>query len=158
TGIYALGAVLYQLLTDKIPYRGLNPGEVRAKVLAGPPPDPSKVNPGVPKALERICLKAMARQIKDRYASALELAGDVERWLADEPVSAWPDPLWVRLGRWARRHRLLVTGGIALLTTVVVALAIGLVIVNAEKSRTLAAKLETEQERDKARAARNRLR
>lgn len=58
-----------------------------------------------PAALEAVCLKAMARNPSDRYASALDLARDVENWLADEPPSAWREPLRSRAGRWIRKHQ-----------------------------------------------------
>jgi hypothetical protein len=56
-------------------------------------------------ALEAICLKAMARKPEDRYATPKELADDLERWMADEPVSAWSEPLATRARRWMRRHK-----------------------------------------------------
>ncbi len=67
----------------------------------------------MPRPLEAICLKAMALEPEDRYAIARALADDLERWLADEPVSAWREPLSVRARRWARRHRTAVTGAAA---------------------------------------------
>ncbi len=82
----------------------------------------------MPRALEAICLKAMARRPEDRYATALELAADVRRWLADEPVSAYAEPLDVRARRWMRRHRTLVT-------TAVATLVVGLVILGLAYTR-----------------------
>jgi tetratricopeptide (TPR) repeat protein len=76
-------------------------------------PAPREVKPSVPQALEAICLKAMANRPEDRYATALVLAADVNRWLADEPVSAYAEPLAVRTRRWVRRHPRLVAGGTA---------------------------------------------
>jgi tetratricopeptide (TPR) repeat protein len=76
----------------------------------------------VPAALEAICLKAMALKAEGRYRTALELAADVEHWLADEPVMAYREPVTVRLGRWRRRHRVLVAGVTAAL---LVALLLG---------------------------------
>ncbi len=63
----------------------------------------------MPRALEAVCLKAMALKPEQRYPTPRALADDLERWLADEPVSAWREPLGVRTRRWARRHRNLVT-------------------------------------------------
>jgi tetratricopeptide (TPR) repeat protein len=77
----------------------------------------------VPRALEAICLKAMAAGPTDRYAMALDLAGDVKCWLADESVMAWREPLSMRPRRWARRHRTLVTSAAAVLVFSVVGLA-----------------------------------
>ena len=65
---------------------------------------PRSLNKSIP-ALEAICLKAMARYSGDRYPTAAALATDIERWLADEPVLAYPEPWTSRLARWARRHR-----------------------------------------------------
>src|SRR5262249_15987406 len=71
-----------------------------------------------------------------RYPTALDLAADVERWLADEPVSVCPEPLSVRLGRWARRHRPLVAATAALLVTAVVTLSVGLALLRREQGHT----------------------
>jgi serine/threonine protein kinase len=102
--VYGLGAVLYCLLTGQAPFTGPDKREVMRRVRVGEFPRPGLVKPGVPRPLEAVCLKAMALQPADRYAGALELRNEVERWLAGEPVSAYPEPLAVRLGRWARRH------------------------------------------------------
>ena len=66
---------------------------------------PAPLDPAIDPALDAVCLKAMALKPEDRYASCRSLADDVERWAADEPVSAWREPLPVRAGRWMRRHR-----------------------------------------------------
>ena len=60
--------------------------------------------------MEAVCLKAMARIPAGRYATPKDLADDLERWLADEPVSARPDPVAARVWRWAKRHRTAVAG------------------------------------------------
>ena len=89
----------------------------------------------VPRALNAIVLKAMARDPGDRYPSPTVLAEDVEHWLADEPVAAWREPLARRLGRWARRHKPVLAGAAALLITAVVTLSIGLVLVRRAELR-----------------------
>jgi tetratricopeptide (TPR) repeat protein/tRNA A-37 threonylcarbamoyl transferase component Bud32 len=122
--IYSLGATLYALLTGKVPFEG-GLAEVLRQVQCGEFPAPRQVKAEVPVALEAICLKAMALQTDQRYRTALALAEDVEHWLADEPVSAWPEPVTVRLGRWALRHRPLVTGAAAALLVGLFALAAG---------------------------------
>ena len=106
--IYSLGTTLYALLTGRPPFTGPIL-EVLAEVKAGLFPPPRQVRPNVPPALEAVCLKAMQRHPADRYASADALAADIERWLAGEPVSAWPEPWSVRARRWLKRHRTLVT-------------------------------------------------
>src|SRR5207245_699958 len=82
TDVYALGAILYELLTGQPPYRGSGMRAVLEQVRQGPPPTPARVRRGVARALEAVCLKAMARSPADRYASPGEVAGEVERWLA----------------------------------------------------------------------------
>ena len=72
-------------------------------------PPPRKIRWWVDEALEAVCLKAMSFRAEDRYGGARELADDIQRWLADEPVTAWREPITRRVGRWARRHRTLVT-------------------------------------------------
>jgi serine/threonine-protein kinase len=134
--VYSLGATLYCVLTGKSPFTDRDVGEVLRKVQRGDFPAPRRVNREVAPALEAVCLKAMALRPEDRYPSARALADDVEHWLADEPVSAYRDPLLVRLGRWARRHRPLVAGTAALLVTAVVALAVTTVLVSREQART----------------------
>jgi hypothetical protein len=108
TDIYGLGAILYALLTGRAPVEGKDRDEVRQKVLRGEWRPPRQVQKDTPGALDAICRKALALRPEDRYASALDLAADVEHWLADEPVSAWREPLRLRAGRWARRHQALV--------------------------------------------------
>ena len=108
SNIYSLGTTLYALLTGRPPFTGPIL-EVLAEVKAGLFPPPRQVRPNVPPALEAVCLKAMQRHPADRYASADALAADIERWLAGEPVSAWPEPWSVRARRWLKRHRTLVT-------------------------------------------------
>jgi serine/threonine-protein kinase len=72
-----------------------------------------KAKRSVPRALDAVCRKAMALNAADRYATALEVAADVEHWLADDPVSAWREPWPTRAGRWVRRHRTMVAAGVA---------------------------------------------
>jgi tetratricopeptide (TPR) repeat protein len=103
TDIFGLGATLYAILTGRPPYQGdLCQMMIQAALAEYPPP--RQLKPGVPLALEAICLKAMASRPAERYATALALTADVEHWLADEPVAAYREPLRARLGRWARRH------------------------------------------------------
>lgn len=136
--IYALGVILYEILTGQRPHRG-TPAEIVQLLLTEAPQRPSRVRAGVPRSLEAVCLKTLAYQPGDRYATALELAADVERWLNDEPVSVLAEPLAARLGRWARRHRGAVMTGVALLVTALIAVVVGAVLLAQEQSRTQAA-------------------
>ena len=121
--IYSLGATLYHLLVGRPSLRSTVKLKDLGLVQEGDVPPPRKVNPLVPPALEAVCLKAMALQPADRYQTALELADDVEHWLADEPLAAYRDPWIVRAARWSRRHRTAVAGAAVFLMTAVVALA-----------------------------------
>jgi serine/threonine-protein kinase len=118
--VYSLGATLYCILTGRPPLEGDNIGEILRRVQAGDVREPREVDPALDKGLEAVCMKAMATKPADRYATCRALAEDVERWMADEPVSAWREPPSRRFLRWLARHRTGVTAaGVAL----VVALA-----------------------------------
>jgi eukaryotic-like serine/threonine-protein kinase len=113
--VYSLGATLYTLLTGRIPFEERDLGEVLHMVERGAFRRPRECSPWIDPAMEAITLKAMALRPEDRYASARVLAGDIERWLADSPVAAYPEPFGRRAGRWARTHRTAVTSTIATL-------------------------------------------
>src|SRR5206468_3140031 len=115
--VYGLGAILYEVLTGRAPFEGAKTTEILRRVIEEEPPRPRAVVPATPPALEAICLRAIAKRQADRYGSASELADDVRRWLADEPVAAYPDPWEVRLGRWTKRHRTGVAAAAALFVT-----------------------------------------
>jgi serine/threonine-protein kinase len=115
--VFSLGATLYALLTGHAPYEG-DDAVVQAALAEVVPARQGKRS--VPLALEAACAKAMAAKPQDLYGSAKALAEDVQRWLADEPVSAYREPWGVRAGRWLRRHRTLASATAAgLLVTLV---------------------------------------
>ena len=105
TDVYGLGGILFELLTGRAPHRGSTTGEVLRNILQEPAPIAREVNPNIPPALNAICSKAMAAKPEDRYPSALALLADVQRYLGDEPVSAYEEPLLARARRWMRHHR-----------------------------------------------------
>jgi serine/threonine protein kinase/Flp pilus assembly protein TadD len=107
--VYSLGATLYCLLTGRAPFHEGEVGQVLRKVQRGDFPRPRDLDRHIAPALEAICLKAMALQPGERYASPRALADDLEHWLADEPFAAYREPRRQRLARWARRHRTAVT-------------------------------------------------
>jgi serine/threonine-protein kinase len=117
--VYSLGAALYYLLTGRPPVEG-EVGEVLRAVQKGEFPPPRRHDAAIDPALEAVCVKAMAHRPEDRYASPRALAEDLERWMADEPLTAWREPISRRARRWARRNRPLVTAAAA---AVLVALA-----------------------------------
>jgi serine/threonine protein kinase len=134
--VYSLGATLYCLLTGKPPIEEGEVGAALRRAQRGEFPPPRAVNPRVPRALEAICLKAMASRPEERYASPRALAHDLEHWLADEPVAVYREPTSTRLARWGRRHRPAAVGLGVLLVTAVAALAISTVLIGFEQSRT----------------------
>ena len=121
--VYSLGATLYCLLTGKPPFEGEDVGEILRKVQRGDFVPPRQLESSLDAALEAVCLKAMANQPGDRYPSCRALADDVERWMADEPVSAWAEPWTRKLLRWLTRHRTGVTGAAAAVLAGVVGLS-----------------------------------
>jgi serine/threonine-protein kinase len=151
--IYGLGATLYCLLTGRAPVLNDDVRVVLECVQAGRILPPRTARPDAPAALEAVCRKAMALRPSDRYPSAKDLSHDLEQWLADEPISAYAEPLGQRLARWGRRHRPLVAGALALVATGVVALAVGLFAVNQEKNRTAHALQELAIEQKSTQAA-----
>jgi serine/threonine-protein kinase len=111
--VYSLGAILYHILTGHPAFpdpHSLGDEAVLAMVGSGAFRRPRAASRGVPRPLEAICLKAMARRPEGRYTSARALAVDVRRWLDDEPVSAYRDPPYQRLTRWVRHHTSLAVG------------------------------------------------
>jgi hypothetical protein len=147
TDVHALGAVLYEVLAGKLPFAAKTPTALLTQMRTQAPRPPSQMRRGVPRALEAVCLKALARRPDERYATAGDLAREVERWLADEPVQAYRDDLAARVGRWARRHRPAVAAAAGLLAAAVLALLVSSVLLGREQART-------ERERREAVAAR----
>ena len=133
--IFSLGATLYSVLTGESPRSGPAEGAL-AQAATGEAKPARQLNAKVPAALEAVCRKAMALRPESRYRSATELAGEVERWLADEPVGAYRDPWTAAAGRWPRRHRTLVAALTVLLVCAVVALSASTAAVAAEQRRT----------------------
>ncbi len=105
--IYNLGLILYAILAGRpaIPNDTLMGGDPVEKAKAAVIAPPRSLDPRVPRALEAICLKAMAAERDDRYGTARELAVDLRNWLADEPVSAWKEPWTSRLRRFLWHHQ-----------------------------------------------------
>jgi serine/threonine protein kinase len=103
TDIYSLGVILYELLTGERPFRGSRQ-MLLLQVLHDQPRPPRQLNDRVPRDLETICLKAMAKAPARRYAAARELADDLRRFLAGEPIRARPVGPAERLGRWCRAN------------------------------------------------------
>lgn len=115
--LYALGVIGYEMLAGRTPFAGASAVELPQLVDQRPPPSLRYLVPATPPDLETICLKLLEREPERRYASAAELAEDLRRFLAGEPILAQPPGAWTRLARYARRHR--VAFGIGAAFTVV---------------------------------------
>jgi WD40 repeat protein/serine/threonine protein kinase len=142
TDVYGLGAILYEILTGRPPFPGDDPREVLRQVREQEPPRPEAVCRRVPAALAAVCRRALARDPAARYPSAADLGREVQRWLADEPVTAYREPTWSRLQRWARRHKPTVAGLGALVVTGLAALMLGTALLQREQARTAAARAQ----------------
>lgn len=109
TDVYALGAVLYELLTGRPPFHAPTAMETLAQVKANDPVPPSHVQPGLPRDLETVCLHCLEKAPARRYATAEALAEDLRRHLAGETIRARSTSVWERGLKWSRRHPALAT-------------------------------------------------
>jgi eukaryotic-like serine/threonine-protein kinase len=102
--IYALGAMLYEMLTGRPPFKGISAMETVKQVIEFEPVAPSRVQYRVPRDLETICLKCLQKEPRKRYATAKEVADDLSRYLVREPIKARRTPAIERGIKWARRR------------------------------------------------------
>ncbi len=104
--VYALGAILFHLLTGRAPYEGTSTADLIARLQRDPPPRPRRLDRHIDRELEAICLRALAREPADRYPTAEALAADVQAFLENRPVSALPAGPLERLRKFVRREPL----------------------------------------------------
>jgi serine/threonine protein kinase len=146
TDVYGLGAILYELLTGRPPFRGVTVLETLEQVRGRDPLPPRQLQPAVPHDVDLICLKCLRKDPKKRYARAADLADDLERFRLHRPIHARPVGRWERGLKWTWRHPALATLSAALVLGIVAAVT-GASIYTVHLR---AAQVETQQQRDRA--------
>src|SRR5262249_48367567 len=133
--VYALGAVLYEMLTGRPPFRAETAAETERQVIAEEPVPPARLNARVPRDLETICLKCLHKDPQRRYATAAALSEDLQRFQRGEPIAARPARLPERLGKWVRRRPAVVVllGATVLFTAALIGGVLWLAVQQAER-------------------------
>ena len=152
--VYALGAVLYFLLTGRPPFSGRTHLEILRQVADRDPVPPRQSNPQLDADLQVICLKCLQKEPQHRYPSAAALASDLSNWLDGRPIAARPPGRWERLSRWCLRNPM--SSGLAAATAIALFVAVGALSVGYMK--TSAANVRTKAALEKARASDHRTR
>ncbi len=136
--VFNLGATLFCILTGRSPLTGSGADRIIDRARRANVQRAREVNPHVPRPLEAICAKALARDIDDRYQSARDMAEDIEHYLADEPVSSYRERWLERSSRWGRSHRVLVRAAAIGLVTLAGAATVSLVLIEDARQRAVA--------------------
>ena len=139
TDIYSLGSTLYELITLRTPYDADASHELLQQIEGRDPIAPRRLNPSIPFDLETIVLKAIAKQRRERYASAQELADDLRRFLSNNPISARRPSLADRTAKWATRHKNVVTAAVGVVLLALIGTIVAVIFVAREQSATAAA-------------------
>jgi serine/threonine protein kinase len=149
TDIYSLGVTLHECLTLEAAFPGDDAHAVISDIAHKDPVPPRRINPAVPEELETIVLKAMAKAPGERYATALELADDLRRYLEDKPILARRPTLLHRAGKWARRHRGFVAAATVVAMLTVTGLAVSTVLLSRKADTIRAQRDEIRVQRDR---------
>jgi eukaryotic-like serine/threonine-protein kinase len=135
TDVYGLGAILFEILTGRAPHVGDDSATMLKRIIQEPTPRARDVAPSVPPALDAICAHAMEKNPTHRYPSSADLAHDVERYLADEPVSVYREPRSIRAARFVRRHRTMVSVATAAMLFLTIGAVVGLFLWQAARDK-----------------------
>jgi hypothetical protein len=162
TDVYSLGATLYELLTLQPVCCGVDHQELLHAILHEDPIPPRRLCKDIPRDLETILLKALGKQVEERYATAQDMADDLRRLLDGLPVQARRPRLWERAAKWARRHKPVVVSALVLLVLSVLGLTAANIVIGREQakvqeayeqeSRALAAEAQARKTEAEARA------
>jgi tetratricopeptide (TPR) repeat protein len=139
TDIYSLGATLHELLTLEPVFKGTDRQELLRQIAFEEPRHPRRINKAIPAELETIVLKAIEKNSSDRYATALDLAEDLRRFVENKPIQARRCGVVKRFQKLARRHAALVLAVVGALILIVISLAICITLIWREKLNTQAA-------------------
>jgi tetratricopeptide (TPR) repeat protein len=145
--VYALGAILYEMLTGRPPFKAETTFETVRQVATEEPVRPTRLQRKVPRDLETICLRCLQKDPARRYPTALALADDLQRFVSGEPIRARPTPAWEAALKWAKRRPAL-AGLVTVSILAVVSLAVGGLWYNAHLQSALQ---DAQVQRDKAR-------
>jgi WD40 repeat protein/serine/threonine protein kinase len=155
TDIYSLGVTLYELLTLQPAFDGRDRHQLLRQIATEEPRSPRRRNPAIPAELETILLKAFGKTPQERYATAQELADDLRRFLADQPIRAKRPTLLQRFKKWARRHRPVVKAAVmsaaVILLLTMAMLVVSIVRIKEEQARTRDALTKAEANAEKNR-------
>jgi serine/threonine protein kinase len=152
TDIYALGAILYDLLTGRPPFEGTTVLDTLQMVQSADPVPPQRLQPSIPADLQTICLKCLHKAPAHRYLTAQDLADDLRRFLDGQPIQARPTPFWERVLKWVRRRpaqAALLAAGAAVLLILIITL-----VRETQNQRHLAELAQAESERAQAESER----
>ena len=139
--IYSLGAILYEMISGRPPFKGGSPLETLHQVLHVEPVPPSKLRPGLSRDLETICLKTLSKEPAQRYATADQLASDLDRFLAGAPIAARRTLAIERAWKWTRREP--AAASLVGLVAVAVLVAVGVGLRTADASKVRARQIQT---------------
>lgn len=149
TDVYGLGAMLFTILAGQPPHRGTKTGntaqdtiDLLNRISTGRTPLLREIDPAIPRPLEAICARAMHKGARHRYQDARDLAEDVQRYLADEPVSVMKDTRLQKTGRWLRRHRAWTQSIATAVILISVVSVFSAIVVNGARNREVAARGE----------------